>query len=810
MKKLSTHIKGLDELFLGGIQVMSVTNNETRKTSWKRDSLVIVIRGGRGVNKHFFAMQLMHGLGMSISDYFSKRGDTPSHYRDNTFLNYYSINKPTHLLDDMYLDMLIERWISHTTLEFKELSLTDPRKKDNDTDRKKWQQQRDALILQTEEILQYLFEQKDLAKELAKELDTTNIPDYIADNIIGYNARTNSIHLRTGIPNDDNSNLLFRRRKDSIKAYKKDPSLEPPSGMPQNEKSKDQYDDAYDFASEFLNVRFNAHLNSDESDSDDSRQNGYTAVRNANSARINFFKILNDIENLLSDNNSKTAEEDKSDYKFPNEVVVIDGFSHISEKDLKSLPFSHLVEQLRQLSRISILVFEDTQSTMPDGDIEIEIRANYDESEDYSYQELRISKCVNQLTAIGWHLYKRQDSHIRIYPSPHLLLFRRSYINNQMHNIGRPILENSYAMYLDSLQREALMSNTPYDNDQNDNNVQTIARLKNYIDKKNDITQALLESYSRYVNEMSESDTKADFKQVLERILIGQWRNERLKCNAGTANTDFSDGAAIHDHCPTTAIVGNPNSHKRTLAMSRVFRCAKEGDHVLILLLDKDPEEMRKKMLCPAMSNKFKLKSSTDECEKGDMTKCLGCYNNISFLNVNSGCITPEEFFSMLLDHIKVYTGFYSRSDLPRRRLHIVFDDYHRIDFSFPFLKSSSLFTTALISLCQTHNTGLTILCDKNSNRVREVCALSDNVLCVERDEADVPHKITVFAERIGDAPYTSAILKYSIANALELMECNDTSENRFHLRKDADIDAKPVGSMKEYWRQTYNIKSED
>lgn len=33
MKKLSTHIKGLDSLFLGGIQVMSVTHDKKRPIS---------------------------------------------------------------------------------------------------------------------------------------------------------------------------------------------------------------------------------------------------------------------------------------------------------------------------------------------------------------------------------------------------------------------------------------------------------------------------------------------------------------------------------------------------------------------------------------------------------------------------------------------------------------------------------------------------------------------------------------------------------------------------------------------------------
>lgn len=34
---------------------MSVTNKDKQKTSWEKDSLVIVIRGCRGANKHLFA-----------------------------------------------------------------------------------------------------------------------------------------------------------------------------------------------------------------------------------------------------------------------------------------------------------------------------------------------------------------------------------------------------------------------------------------------------------------------------------------------------------------------------------------------------------------------------------------------------------------------------------------------------------------------------------------------------------------------------------------------------------------------------------
>lgn len=780
MKKLSTHIKGLDSLFLGGIQVMSVTHDKKRPISWDRDSLVIVIRGCRGANKHLFAMQLMHGLVMSISNFKKTYGKRVPSYHDAT-LRYYSINKPTHLLEDMYLDLLIERWISHTNIEFKQVELAGKTNLPQYT----------ALCNRTMATLQFLFDTD--GKERSLPLHKTPervISEYLVNNIIGYNARTNSIHLRHSSPNDDDTNLLFKRKHDAIGEYfVKD--MDAFDGI-----KKEQEDTYYDFKSEFLKTDFNPHLKADIT-SENSAE--YIPVRNADSARTNFFSILNNIEEALDhkaekDSKDETADnpenKNDADYRFPYEAVVIEGFSHISEKDLCSLPYTHLVNSLRRLSRISILVFEDTQTTMPDGDIEIEIRSNYNEDENYTYNELRVSKCVNHITAAGWHIYKRRESEIIIYPSIHLRLFKRSYINDQLSDLGRSVIENSYSMYLDSLRREALLNNVSeygviYDNLQNyvQDGIENSAALFNYM-----IGKAMTQSENV-------SDDKA--RDALESILLGKWKTEFLPRRGDDCRVEpYFKGVGLHDHCPTTAIVGNPNSHKRTLALSRVFRCAKDGDQVLILLLDKDPEEMRKKVLCPAMACKL-AKTNNGKCE------CLQCYKRISFLSINPGCITPEEFFSMLLDHIRVYTGEYNRPDEPRRRLHIVIDDYHRIDFCFPFLSTSSLFTTALISLCQTHNTGLTILCDKSSKRVREVCTLSDNVLCVEREENQEPHRLTVYAERMGDAPHTSAIVKYDIENIVGLMQCD---HGTLSLSCNVELHPKEVCSMKEYWRQTYNV----
>lgn len=859
MKKLSTHIKGLDTLFHGGLQVTSVTdpdrstqtsldksielygpaypeswsveeneydrnnnssvkkeNNPGEKNSNNqfRDSLVIVIRGCRGCHKHLFAMQLMHGLGVSVYDYLKKEKETSAimdsssktsfQKYDFKGLSYYSINKQEHLLEDMYLDLLIERWISHTNIEYKEILL------EKETNKVK----EDKIFNLNERnlnICRALFEWDNLNRRYSahKYSINKNFTYYIANNIIGYNARTNSLHWRSGSGPDDNSNLLVRRKAidfatffDKIKfvgdTTKKMDDITESSIETNKGQNNREY---YEFESEFLKVSFKL-------------KGVHTAVRNAITARSNFFNILHEIEDM-----AETEEENVEENEYPREVLVIEGFSHLSERDLQTLPYTHLLNCLRRVARISILVFENSQTTMPDGDIEIEIKSNFDKEEEYTYNELRISKSVNQVAASGWHLYKRQESHIRIYPSLHLRLFKRSYINNQMHEIGRPVFEDSYDRYWDvpaqvEIERETHM--TPYEIMSRSSLSSPIAdkllfqKAENYknfslssvASTNGGLYGSMLEKYLVSRIQASNEPFEEWAYYAFNRIISSKWyedRNYFPKKSEENGSSDQSEFLIrLHSHPPVTTIVGNPNSYKRSLALCQAFNHKKlnEDGHVLVVLLDKDSDEMRKKILCPGLY----CKVSKDHKALGE---CIECYKKITFLNVNPGCITPEELLSMIQDHIRVYVGKYDKFD-KKRPLHIIFDDYHRIDFNFPFLSSSTLFTSALISLCQSYEVGLTILCDKNSRRVREVCTLSDYVLCVERHEKDV-NRISIYMERMGDLPNPTSFLKYDISKLPLAMECGDKG---LMVSKDfykESITVSQIGSMKEYWRKTVN-----
>lgn len=827
MKKLSTHIKGLDKLFYGGIQVTSVTDvhSESDTDNRLRDSLVIIIRGCRGCHKHLFAMQLMHGLGISIFD-FLERAQLGDKLQNLEELKYYSINKPTHLLKDMYLDLLIERWITRINIDYKKLLLNDELKlEDKQAEDERGTPQEDISTGETRKGKTKSNETQSIASEGVsdsqdkgnsgriegigssdtdsrckvnqptspkdqlnsiaqkvsdaifeiKEKDENNLSQYvknklaelISENIIGYNPRTNSLHIRTEMENDEASNLLWKRQNDSkvfenINKIRLDESLRSAS--------------FFNSCREFLNASFNPHLGKDDGSIS-------IPIRNANSARTSFFEILNNIEDSL-DKHEQSGDDSRFDYI--TDILVIDGFSHISEKDLQTLPYNHLITCLRKTSRISILVFEDNQCHIPDGDIEIEIRSNYDMGEEYFYNELRVSKCVNQAASSGWHLYKRKDSHIRVYPSLHLRLFKRSYINNQMFDIGRSILENNYNAYLDSISKN---EEPKYIGKQGD--------IKNYpveeyfTDRENHTVALFKYLHERIKRFFEVENSKKYYQKVLENILSGSWQDENCKMDNGEL--------PLHSSQPITAIVGNLNSHKRNLAtLSSFLRLGKSGcsDRVLVILLNKDPQEMRKRFLCPAMNSIL----------KEDSEKCKKCYKRISFLNVNPGCITPEEFISMIQDHIRLYTDYETAGDKPKskRNLLIIFDDYHRIDFSYPFLKASNLFINSLISLCQSYNVGMTILCDKSSERVREVCTLSDYVLCIKREESD-KNKIQVYTERIGDEVHSSTIIKFTLKLPLEMNCPNSVNQHTNTQFLPIPLKIDRLGSMKDYWRETMN-----
>ena len=118
MEKVRTQIPGLDILLHGGVQLYTNTENCRGTVDNARcgrqqdsDSLVIVIKGAKGVYKTPLAMHLMQGLTVSLKCYNQRPG--------NGKALFYSINKDKNNLNDTYIDMIIGQFLKRVVSDYR-------------------------------------------------------------------------------------------------------------------------------------------------------------------------------------------------------------------------------------------------------------------------------------------------------------------------------------------------------------------------------------------------------------------------------------------------------------------------------------------------------------------------------------------------------------------------------------------------------------------------------------------------------------------------------------------------------------------
>lgn len=486
-----------------------------------------------------------------------------------------------------------------------------------------------------------------------------------------------------------------------------------------------------------------------------------------NTSTIRFQNIIDDIER-------SRHEEKSSSYLAP--CVVIDGLSDICDQNLRTLPFTHISKALRQFAPVSILVFDDRYENVNlDADIVIEMRNNDDNDEKYSFNELRIAKSSFQTVAYGWHQYKKRDTGIEVFPSLHRVLQIRDYLTRISTFTHRGVFEESFSEY-----NERSASSYDYDA---------------YLNQR--VSHSMVSLRELYCHEAvnpqgSEEQMFNDACNYLKDTLFAgvEERKKNIKIQSYV-----------------TAVIGNPNSFKRHVAMARTFSLSLKGEHSLVVLFDKDSDNMKRMMRCSGYHAQNGLR--LDKCppkevccdcsSKCDFIKnCMNCYNNIHFLSLRMGCITAEEILFVLDQQIEL-----SFRD-GKRIKHIFIEDLQKIDYSFPFLKSNKLFLSALVTFCREKKVELTILCDKNAGLTQELCTLADNVICMEREIENTNRFATIRIERSAIPHEICKIMKYEIKDMLSLFKC-DVKSNSFTVSQSKDVISgfSEIGSMKGYWRKT-------
>lgn len=483
----------------------------------------------------------------------------------------------------------------------------------------------------------------------------------------------------------------------------------------------------------------------------------------------------------IIDNIERVRQEDSSfSYLYP--CVVVDGLSDICDQNLRTLPFTHISNVLRKVAPVSILVFDDRYDNINlDADIVIEMRNDDNNEEEYSFNELRIAKSTFQSVAYGWHQYKRRDTGIEVFPSLHRVLQIREHLTRISTFTHRGVFDESYAEYNDRI---------------------------NNISKGYDDFRAQRASYkTTQIRKMYYHESKETASNDQTKI---DYLGKTLLSGVG------KDMSVMKPSSYVTAVIGNPNSFKRHVAMAKTFALALKGEHSLVMLFDKDSTIMKRMMRCSGYAADSNTGLDVNKCPSSKdcssctvscefMDKCLDCYENIHFLSLRMGCITAEEILFVLEQQIDL-----SFKD-GKHVKHIFIEDLQKIDYSFPFLKSNKLFLSALVTFCRDRKVDLTILSDKKASLTQELCTLADNVICMEREVKDRDRAATIRIERSSQPHEISKIMSYKIKDMLKLFRC-DSESKEFIINNDDNgyYDISEIGSMKGYWRKTVHVVDKD
>jgi len=420
LQKLKTYIDGLDKLFYGGIQLRPSPQLDHPN---EKGGLIIAIEGSRGIDKSLFAMQLMHGLTLSMME--SKGSGDALHEP-----RFYSTFKHSDQLNDMLLDFLISKSVYSMMQGYLKMSDSGSRKYSNNY------------------FCNYIFNTDDVMYGVDDilPLGYHNILDkYLCMNSMFYSNRTNSLHVHLPNGQENRNNLLHKRRYDTIKEYC---NKEDRDNVGRIEMLKNKYDNNL-----FYNVIFNHHKVIKESD---------THYSYSDSSVIEIGQILNDIEELNS--------------IMP--CVVLEGMTSSICSEGSRINFSHIEKVLRDKALVSILIFEEENAKITcNADIIIDMRRQTDVSLNYTYHELSISKSSFQDAAYGWHQYKKKDYGIEVYPSSHFLIQVRRYMPSLLRTTHENVFGMSYGMYIDSFLKR--------DSNVEDKNLGLIDKYEKFSDKEN-------------------------------------------------------------------------------------------------------------------------------------------------------------------------------------------------------------------------------------------------------------------------------------------------------------------------------------
>ena len=315
-----------------------------------------------------------------------------------------SINKDGNLLRNSYYDFYIQRLIRDIRMD------VDPKRVD-----------RAKLLLysmpwsdaQTEGNVKTILEGYGFPSITGSMADDSRIDAFKKDiktGFIYYNGRTHGLHVRhqKGSPEDTGELLLCK--------------LEVPDDYKVRIVGKDTLNDNNDSADGL--TTFQKMMKELDKYADSGTEHPKTKAHQ-------------------KENNSVEKE------KTPVEFIMVDGLSRLNEAELAQCPLNALSDKLRSKSIVGIITADE--KLLPSEvstDIVIDMAIRQNEHPEHSNTALKISKCLYQKNAYGWHQYKMRNAGIEVIPSIHLQMGQRFIMDDVVTDAMLPANKYPYPYWL--------------------------------------------------------------------------------------------------------------------------------------------------------------------------------------------------------------------------------------------------------------------------------------------------------------------------------------------------------------------------
>lgn len=185
-----------------------------------------------------------------------------------------------------------------------------------------------------------------------------------------------------------------------------------------------------------------------------------------------FQKMMRELDKY----NNKSNETKDKDNRPEVDFIMIDGLSRLNEKELSQCPLNALSDKLRSKSQVAIITADKKLSPSEiSTDIVLDMEILQSERPDHQYTALKVSKCLYQKNAYGWHRYKMRNAGIEVVPSIHLQMGQRFLMDDIVTDAVLPINEYPYPLWLNEND-----NNNPFVDNGIDKARSTYKNSKNY------------------------------------------------------------------------------------------------------------------------------------------------------------------------------------------------------------------------------------------------------------------------------------------------------------------------------------------